>query len=410
MTTLITNAQIVLPDRVERGTLRLHDGKIAEILSDGGAGPAPAQGVEVIDAEGDWLIPGCIDLHGDDIEFEIGALGPRAGTLRMPVELGLLQSDKNAAAWGITTKLHAIAYFEDEAKNRSKRLSGAIMDTIRDYGAAGRLLVEHWVDLRYEVTADPDYTLAAMAHPVVRMISVMDHTPGEGQFADLESYKALNRQITDADDAELERLVAEKRARAHLKTAPEAQVAARAQELGLIIASHDDDSAARVEAWHALGGGLSEMPVRLEAAERAHALGMKVSMAGPNLLRGGSASGNLNLVEALAAGALDAICSDYYPPALVCGAFKLVQDGLIADLPDAIRLVTAGPADALGLSDRGRCLPGLRGDVAQVSTALGHPVVRRTFVAGVLVYEDRRFENRPPATISPSIPSELRTS
>lgn len=392
MDLVIENAQIVLPDRVVAGAVRLVDGRIAEIIEDApGAAPRPG----AIDAEGDWLIPGCIDLHGDDIEFEIGALGPRANTQRMPVELGLIQSDKNAAAWGITTKLHAIAYFEDEAKNRSKRLSGQIMDAIRDHAEAGRLLVEHWVDLRYEVTADPAYTLEAMAHPVVRMISVMDHTPGEGQFADLESYKALNRQITDADDAELERLVAEKQARAHLKAAHEALVADRARALGLVIASHDDASAGRVEARHALGGRLSEMPVRIEAARRARDLGMFVSMAGPNLLRGGSASGNLNLTEALAEGVLDAICSDYYPPSLVCGAFKLVQDGHIADLPDAIRLVTAGPAAALGLADRGAIAPGLRGDMAQVSTRLGHPVVRRTFLTGHLVYEDRRFEKTP---------------
>jgi len=392
MTVVIKNAQIVLPDCVVEGAVRLENGKIAEILE---GGHAPAGAGQVIDAEGDWLIPGCIDLHGDDIEFEIGALGPRAGTKRMPVDLGLVQSDKNAAAWGITTKLHAIAYFEDEAKNRSRRLSGQIMDAIQDHAAAGHLLVEHWVDLRYEVTADPAYTLEAMAHPVVRMISVMDHTPGEGQFADVESYKALNRQLTDADDAELERLVAEKQARAHLKAGHEAQVAERARELGLIIASHDDASVERVEAWHALGGRLSEMPVRMEAARRARELGMFISMAGPNLLRGGSASGNLNLTEALAAGALDAICSDYYPPSLVCGAFKLVQDGHIADLPDAIRLVTSGPAQALGLVDRGTIAAGLRGDVAQVSTRLGQPVVRRTFVAGNLVYEDRRFEKSP---------------
>ena len=107
MTLVIENAQIVLPDRVVEGALCLEDGRITDIRE--GAG-APDGAGQVIDAEGDWLIPGCIDLHGDDIEFEIGALGPRAGTLRMPVELGLIQSDKNAAAWGITTKLHAIAY------------------------------------------------------------------------------------------------------------------------------------------------------------------------------------------------------------------------------------------------------------------------------------------------------------
>ena len=293
MKTIIENAKIVLPDRVIEGRLVTDGALIAEIGAQAGTDVAT-----VLDAEGDFLIPGAIDLHGDDIEFEIGALGPRASGRRMPVEVGLMQSDKNAVAWGITTKLHAIAYFEDEAKGRSKRLSGAIMDAIARYQDAGTLLAEHWVDLRYEVTADPDYTLEAMAHPVVRMISIMDHTPGEGQFADIEAYKALNRQLTDADDSELEALVMEKIARHDLKGAHQARVGARARDLGLLVASHDDISAAKVDEMHALGARLSEMPVRLDAAERAHALGWTVTMAGPAIILGRSKTSNV-VVKAL---------------------------------------------------------------------------------------------------------------
>lgn len=385
MTTVIDNARIVLPDQVIEGRLVIEGDRICSL----GAEAVP-QGSVLLDAEGDFLIPGAIDLHGDDIEFEIGALGPRAGSRRMPVEVGLIQSDKNAVAWGITTKLHAIAYFEDEAKGRSKRLSGAIMDAIARYQDEGQLLAEHWVDLRYEVTADPDYTLEAMAHPVVRMISIMDHTPGEGQFADIEAYKSLNRQLTDADDSELEELVMEKIARRNLKGEHQARVGARARDLGLLVASHDDISAAKVDEMHALGARLAEMPVRIEAAERARSLGWTVTMAGPNILRGGSASGNLNAVDALAAEALDAICSDYYPPSLICGAFRFVEEGR-ADLPKAIALITHGPARALGLTDRGRIAPGLRADLALVSTRLGHPVVRHTWRGGRTVYRDHRF-------------------
>lgn len=388
MNIVIENARIVLPDQIIDGSLRIRDGRIAEI---GPTVAAQSQTADVrIDAEGDYLIPGAIDLHGDDIEFEIGALGPRAGTLRMPVEVGLLQSDKNAAAWGITTKLHAIAYFEDEAKGRSKRLSGEIMDAVQRFQKNGHLLVEHWIDLRYEVTADPDYTLKAMEHPTVRMISIMDHTPGEGQFKDVESYKSLNRTLTDTDDVELDRLIAEKVARQGLRSGHQRRVAARARELGLVIASHDDNSAAKVDEMHAIGARLSEMPVRLEAAERARALGWSISMAGPNILRGGSASGNLNAVDALSSGAMDCLCSDYYLPSLIAGAFRLVQDGH-AELCTAIGLISSGPATALGLADRGVIAPGLRADLVIVSTRLGHPVVRRTFRSGKTVYEDHRF-------------------
>lgn len=386
MQIIVENARIVLPDAVIEGHVVVQAGKIMAV----GAGPAPAGDGLRVDAGGDYLIPGAIDLHGDDIEFEIGALGPRAGARRMPVDVGLMQSDKNAVGWGITTKLHAIAYFEDEAKGRSKRLSGAIMDAIARHQQEGQLLAEHWVDLRYEVTADPEYTLEAMAHPVVRMVSIMDHTPGEGQFASIEAYKALNKQLTDADDAELERLVQEKIARSALKQGHQARVAARAVELGLLIASHDDISTAKVDEMHAIGTTLAEMPVRLEAALRAREKGWAITMAGPNILRGGSASGNLNAVEALAAGAMDCICSDYYPPSLVCGAFRLIEDGQ-ASLPQAIALITRGPARALGLSDRGEIAIGLRADLALVTDRLGHPVVRQTWRAGRTVHTDHRF-------------------
>jgi alpha-D-ribose 1-methylphosphonate 5-triphosphate diphosphatase len=143
MDILVKNAIIVLPDRVIEGDISVADGKIAAI-GERFSGSA----TQVIDAGRGHVIPGIIDLHGDDIEFEIGALGPKASARRMPVDLGLIQSDKNAAGWGITTKFHAIAYFEEESKGRSKRLSSEIMDSIARLAEAEHLLVDHWVDLQ----------------------------------------------------------------------------------------------------------------------------------------------------------------------------------------------------------------------------------------------------------------------
>lgn len=386
MDILVKNAIIVLPDRVIEGDISVADGKIAAI-GERFSGSA----TQVIDAGRGHVIPGIIDLHGDDIEFEIGALGPKASARRMPVDLGLIQSDKNAAGWGITTKFHAIAYFEEESKGRSKRLSSEIMDSIARLAEAEHLLVDHWVDLRYEITGDPTYTLAALEHPRVKAVSLMDHTPGEGQFATSEAYKALNRQLTAADEEEFDRILAEKRARQHLKWDHVARVCERARLLGLLIASHDDHTPEKVEAMAAHGCRLAEMPVRLDAAQKAKALGLKVSMAAPNIVRGGSSSGNLNAVNALEAQALDSLCSDYHLPSLLTAGDILLKQGLVS-WPELAALLAANAADALGLVDRGRIEPNKRADLAVIRTELGFPIIQATIAKGQIAYHDLRFQ------------------
>ncbi|HWQ61213.1 MAG TPA: hypothetical protein VN521_02820, partial [Negativicutes bacterium] len=204
---VIRNARIVTPKEVLPGNLVIEDGKIAAIND----GEKVAHSGQVIDAAGGYVLPGLIDLHGDDIEHELGALGTKYAHLVFPVEMGLLQTDKNAAAWGITTKVHAIAYFEEERKGRSVRLSRQIVDTIERYRSQGALLIDHLVDLRYEITGDPGYTLDLMGHPLVKMVACMDHTPGDGQFKDDEHFIQRNLQYMSRE--ELQNLIDDKKSK-----------------------------------------------------------------------------------------------------------------------------------------------------------------------------------------------------
>ena len=391
---VLTNARLVLPERVVSGSVVIaDDGTIEEVII--GARQPRAEIVE--DVGGDYLMPGLIDLHGDDIEYEIGAKGPKATPTRLPVGLALIQSDKNAIGWGITTRYHALAYWEEESKGRSVRLSKEIVEAIDKLQAQKRLLCEHYVDLRYEVTGDHAYTLAVMEHPSVRMISLMDHTPGEGQFKDDAAYKALNKSITGWSDVELDRVIAEKRARQSLKTGHTKTIIEKAKQLGQAIASHDDHTVEKVQAMKALGISIAEMPVSLEAAREARCMGMTVTMAAPNVVRGGSSSGNLNAVDAIKAGVLDALCTDYYIPSLITAVFRLVRDEVV-DLPSAVRLVTINPARGVGMVDRGEIAVGKIADIVTVNPDEAAPIVTRTFKHGRLSFRDSRFVGGATAT------------
>lgn len=231
---------------------------------------------------------------------------------------------------------------------------------------------EHFLHLRCELPAENMLALTepVLGHPLTRMVSLMDHTPGVGQYADLDRYrkrKGLDGQQTlDAINAEIEILHANRsRLRAPNRRALLAMVRARA----IVLSSHDDETLAEVEANHADGIAISEFPVRLEAARRAKALGMTVIAGAPNIVRGGSHSGNVSAAELLAAGAVDALASDYVPPALLDAAFSVADRGL--PLPAAVALVTAGPARMAELRDRGRIAPGLRADLLRVRRAGG---------------------------------------
>jgi alpha-D-ribose 1-methylphosphonate 5-triphosphate diphosphatase len=371
--TILTNAQLVLPDRVVWGTLVLRDGLIAALQP--GRSHLPA----AQDMGGDVLIPGVVDVHTDNLERQVQ---PRLNA-RWPSRSALLAHDAQCAAAGVTTVLDALCVGDlgfDPGRARTFREGVADLDSL---AGTGLLRSEHFLHLRCEMPARNVLELADQVadHPRVRMVSLMDHSPGVGQNRDLERFRALRRKegLGEAEiEAQIARLTDQ---RARLRGPNRRALLARLAHLDIALASHDDTSEAEVAENHADGIHISEFPVTLAAARAAKAHGMEVIAGAPNIVRGGSHSGNVAATDLLAAGAVDALASDYVPASLVEAAFRCAEAGVIR-LPEAVALITDRPARMARLTDRGRLAPGLRADIVQVRLFEGLPVVRQVWRGG----------------------------
>jgi alpha-D-ribose 1-methylphosphonate 5-triphosphate diphosphatase len=352
--TILTNAELVLGDRVLSGTLVMRDGVITDIA--GGRSSVPA----AQDLAGDILMPGIIDLHTDNLERQVQ---PRAGA-RWPSRSAYLSHDAQCAAAGVTTVFDALCVgnlsLDNDDRVRTFREGVADLTALAE---SGLFKSDHFLHLRCEMPADNMLGLAepVVPHALTRMVSLMDHTPGVGQYADVERFRArkLRDGIPLAEiDTQIEALAAQ---RAALRGPNRRALLQMVRGRDIVLASHDDETLEEVAENHADGITISEFPVRLAAARGAKALGMDVIAGAPNIVRGGSHSGNVAAAELLAAGAVDALASDYVPPALIEAAFAAADAGL--SVPEAVALVTSGPARLAGLVDRGSLSVGLRADL-----------------------------------------------
>ena len=376
--TYLVGARAVLADReVADAAVLIEDGCIAAI------DPESAPGADEIDLRGRLLLPGLVDLHCDAVEKDIE---PRPG-VRFPIDLAVAQADKRNAAAGITTAYHALSFNADEIGVRDVSLAAEIARHIHAFHGG---LIDNHVHCRYEVT-DPEsvaQVVALIEGGEADMVSLMDHTPGQGQFKDVASFRDYLAQTYDTSDTELDDILARKRANAGTAAARIEAVAAAAKARGLPLASHDDDSPARVQAMAALGATISEFPVDMETARAARAHGLEVVFGAPNLVRGASQSGALRALDAVRAGAATCLCSDYAPAMLLAGAFVLVDQGVLT-WPDAARLVSLNPARAAGLEDRGEIAIGQRADLIAADIVDGWPRVERLWVSGREAYRAR---------------------
>jgi alpha-D-ribose 1-methylphosphonate 5-triphosphate diphosphatase len=352
--TILTNAELVLGDRVLLGTLVIRDGAIADIA--GGRSAVPS----AQDLAGDILMPGIIDLHTDNLERQVQ---PRAGA-RWPSRSAYLSHDAQCAAAGVTTVFDALCVgnlsLDNDDRVRTFREGVADLTALAE---SGLFKSDHFLHLRCEMPADNMLGLAepVVPHALTRMVSFMDHTPGVGQYADVGRFRArkLRDGIPLAEiDTQIEALAVQ---RAALRGPNRRALLEMVRGRDIVLASHDDETLEEVAENHADGITISEFPVRLAAAQGAKALGMDVIAGAPNIVRGGSHSGNVAAAELLAAGAVDALASDYVPPALIEAAFAAADAGL--SVPEAVALVTSGPARLAGLADRGRLAVGLRADL-----------------------------------------------
>jgi alpha-D-ribose 1-methylphosphonate 5-triphosphate diphosphatase len=367
----VVGGRLVTPDAVVDGGVRIEGDRIVKI------GAVDTDAETVINADGRLVLPGLVDIHGDDIEKH---LRPRSGT-RMDIPMALAAADRANVAAGITTKFHAISFELDEEEGRSPELAAALTDAITD---ANDLLADHRLHARCEVTQKQsvEAVLAVLDNGDADLVSVMSHIPGKGQFSDIEAFREYYEGADDRTVEEAEQLIDERTA-ISMETIRERidRVVERAHETGTVTASHDDENPAEVERLSEAGVDITEYPITLETARRASELGMTTAMGAPNLVRGGSQWGNLATADGIDAGIVDTLVADYHPPSLLAAVFADTGESL----PTRVRRVSAAPADAVGFTDRGRIQTGKRADLVVVDHD-PTPTVTSALVAGRPVY------------------------
>jgi alpha-D-ribose 1-methylphosphonate 5-triphosphate diphosphatase len=363
----IYSQAIVTPQGVIAGEAVLRDGVVVAV----DARPSPSP--QALDWSADWMIPGLIDIHTDNLEKHYQ---PRPGAL-WDAYGAALAHDGQCASAGITTVLDSLSlHGRKDGLDREVSL-GPMIGGIDAAQADGALRAEHLLHLRCEVT-NPELLRLLEPHvdnPRLKLLSVMDHTPGQRQTSDVGR---LKQRMVAAGRSEDE--IGEMLARRHSGRDPTAaesnrrSVVAFAREYGVPLCAHDDATVEQVDEAHADGCVIAEFPVTLAAAQAARRHGMGICMGGPNFVRGSSHSGNLSARECAEHDVLDILASDYVPLSMLRSAFMLIDDfGWPAQ--KALATVAAGPARSLGLNDRGEIAPGQRADLVRVSRrTAGWPV------------------------------------
>ncbi|MFZ1416449.1 MAG: alpha-D-ribose 1-methylphosphonate 5-triphosphate diphosphatase [Defluviicoccus sp.] len=373
---ILTNAQVVLGDSVCRGTVHVRDGVIKSVDPDMSQLPA------AVDLEGDFLIPGLIDIHTDNLERH---LQPRPG-VEWPNIAALVTHDRQMATAGVTTVFDSlcVGIGDDTGNGRSKALMQSLL-AMEQAQTDGLLKAEHFLHLRCEVTSPTVVSsfAALVDDPLVRLVSVMDHTLGQRQWQNVDTWLKFTGH--QPGEAELERILAAAReTQARYAAANRLQIVRASRERRLTLASHDDATVAHVQDAVDQGITIAEFPTTREAAAQARACGLWIVMGAPNVVLGGSHSGNVSARALAADGLVDSLASDYVPVSLIHACF-LFHELLGFALPDAVAVASAHPAAMVGLSDRGVIEPGRRADLVWVKAYRHMPVVRGVWRRGSLM-------------------------
>lgn len=371
---VIENARLVLADEVIHGHLVIRGERIA-VIDTGGSGVAGADNVD-----GDYLVPGLVELHTDNVERH---LIPRPGVV-WPTLPAVLAHDAAVASAGITTVLDAVACGSDHGKSWRRGICDATISGLNEARRGGYLRAEHLLHLRCEIVSPemPDAFAKAIDEPHVRLVSIMDHTPGARQFVDMDKFREYYKGKHGLDDAELEAMIVERRAmQAEHGPSNRRHVVAQARRRGITLASHDDATPEHILEAAELGITIAEFPTTTAAAEAARVHGLRTVLGAPNLVRGGSHSGNVAAGDLARRGLLDCLSSDYVPASLMQAAWILSDEGTIS-VPESIGMVTRTPARMLGLNDRGELRPGYRADLVRVHRSGPNAVIREVLRAG----------------------------
>jgi alpha-D-ribose 1-methylphosphonate 5-triphosphate diphosphatase len=357
-TAIFKNARLVLPTEVVSGSVRVQDGRIHSVDQ------GQASGAEGWDLEGDYLMPGFVEMHTDNFERHLMPR-PKVQWAEMPA---LLAHDAEVAAAGITTVFDALGVGDADPDSLRGSTWDPVIETMDLCTRQNLLRADHHLHVRCELPTPNTIDLFKPFHdhPRLSLISLMDHTPGQRQWENIDVARVYYTGKKGWSNEKFERQVKlsaelqDRYAQPH-----RAYFVDYCRSHGIALASHDDTTAAHVQQAHAEGASMSEFPTTLLAARTAHAHGLLNVMGGPNVVRGGSHSGNVSAAELARHGLLDILSSDYVPGSMLSAVVRLVDDGILS-LPQAVNTVSHNPAQATGLKDRGQIAPGLRADLIQV--------------------------------------------
>lgn len=350
---------------------------------------AQLDGVETIDANGGYVSPGFVDIHSDYIETIVS---PRPNSV-MNMNIGLRESERILMTHGITTIFHSLSYYGDDKYSHKAIRNPENVQRCVDAISASHdepHLIRHRLHARFEI--DSVDQLQRLEENIldgkVHLLSFMDHTPGQGQYRNLEIYKDIMRGYRTMTDYEADTLIKEQIDKEKITLEDIERLSRLAISRNIAVASHDDDDVQKLALVQSYGTTISEFPITLDVAKEAKRLGLQTIAGAPNILLGGSHTGNLSAAEAVQAHVIDIICSDYYPPAMLHGIFELANK-YEEDLHALFQLVTINPARAVNMAHEiGSIAVGKKADIIIIEQmADGYPVVTSTIVDGKVILQ-----------------------
>ncbi len=377
---IINNVRLVLSDEIVDGSLEVRDGAIRNFAA--GASLLP----QALDGEGGWLLPGLIELHTDNLDK---FFTPRPN-VDWPAHSAMSSHDALMVANGITTVLDAVAIGDVRDGGHRAGTLQKMIDAIIATRHSDMTRADHRLHLRCELPHDSTLSLfeQLMEKPGVSLVSLMDHSPGQRQFVSPVKYREYTQGKYHLTDRQMDEYEEQQIALSARWAAPNrAAIAAHCRQRGITLASHDDATLEHVLESRDLGSAIAEFPTTEEAALASHQLGLQVLMGAPNIVRGGSHSGNVAAHHLATLGVLDILSSDYYPASLLDAAFRIAADETNTfSLPQAVMLMTGNPARALGLADRGQIAEGKRADLVLAHRHNGHVYVKNVWRQGRQVF------------------------
>lgn len=381
---LLTNGKIITEEGIIEGYDILIENDIIKKICKNGE--VDSDEIEVINAYGGFISPGFIDIHADYIE---NMSSPRPTSI-MDFNLSLRETEKVLINTGITTMYHSLSlYGKDIFENKPIRSDENVIkliDTIENTQNK-RHLIRHRFHARFEIdnVKGVERLKKYIRDGKINLLSFMDHTPGQGQYRNIETYRKTLKGYKDVTDSEIDEMIEERQFKDTITSETIEEITHMAKDRNISIASHDDDSFDKIDFIKGIGATISEFPITMDVAKYAREKGMLTIAGAPNVLLGKSHSGNLSASEAIKDNCIDILCSDYYPAAMLHSVF-ILNEKYNMDLCEMFKLITINPAKAVKIDNiLGSIKEGKKADILIIEKLEELPVITSVFVDGKLM-------------------------